>query len=251
MKTSILFIIILSVTLFSQPSINGILEKIENNQNMEKDITASIILTQKKINQGTQVFNMVYYRRDSDNSFLIYFIEPEVEKGNGYLRVDNNFWMYRKNTRTFQHINRDESIGGTEVSGEDFESRKLTKLYKAALDSNGNELITETVLGKIAVYKLEVVAKVNDVSHPKKIFWVRRDNFLPLKEQGFAGSGTLMITIYYLKYTSIDNHFVAVKQVYVDEFEKGNKSIVQLLDISNNKLDETIFTKAYLENISK
>ncbi len=43
---------------------------------------------------------------------LIVMSAPEAEKGNGYLRMGDNLWMYRRNTRTFQHINRDESIGG-------------------------------------------------------------------------------------------------------------------------------------------
>jgi hypothetical protein len=176
---------------------------------------------------------------------------PEAEKGNGYLRVGDNFWMYRKNTRTFQHVNRDESIGGSDASAEDFETRKLTELYKAAVDENGNEKISEETLGKIPVYKVELVAKVHDVSYPTKTYWVRQDTFLPLKEQGYAGSGTLMMTLYYLNYTKIEGSYVAVKQLYIDEFEKGNKTIVEISGISVEDVDDQIFTKAYLENLSK
>lgn len=251
MKTVIIFLSFLIFNIFSFPSIESILKQVDDNQRMEKDFNARIILTQKKVNQGIKLLKMTYYRRDSDFSFLITFTEPEIEKGNGYLRIGNNFWMYRKNTRTFQHINRAESIGGSLASGENFETQKLADLYKATLDSNGKELINETMLGKIPVYKLKILAKVNDVSYPKKTFWIRKDNFLPLKEQCYTGSGTLMITIYYLKYTQINKRFVVVKQLYVDEFEKGNKTIVQISGISTNKLDNTIFTKAYLENLSK
>lgn len=55
---------------------------------------------------------------------------PQSEKGNGYLRTGNNFWMYRQNTRTIQHINRDESINGTDTKAGDFERKKTTELYK-------------------------------------------------------------------------------------------------------------------------
>ncbi len=251
MKKTILFLMTMAAVASAFPSIEEVLKKVDHNQRMGKDVKARVVMTQKKLNQGTKVTDMMYYRRDSDNSFLITMTAPESEKGNGYLRVGENLWMYRKNTRTFQHVNRDESIGGSDASAEDFETRKLTELYKAALDEKGKEKIVEEKLGKIPVYKLEVVAKVHDVSYPRKIYWVRKDNFLPLKEQNFAGSGTLMLTGYYLNYTDIEDRYIPVKQLYIDEFDKGNKTIVEISGISLEDVDDQIFSKAYLENLSK
>ena len=94
------------------PSIDSILQKMQDNVNISTDARARVTLTQQKPSQGVKNFEMMYYRRDKDNAFLIVFSAPEAEKGNGYLRIGDNFWMYRRNTRTFQHINRDESIGG-------------------------------------------------------------------------------------------------------------------------------------------
>lgn len=251
MNKTFLYVALLTTATWALPSIEEVLEKVDLNQRMGTDIKARVVLTQKKVDQGTKVLDMTYYRRDNDNSFLITMTAPEAEKGNGYLRVGDNFWMYRKNTRTFQHVNRDESIGGSDASAEDFETRKLTELYKGAVDKNGKEKISEEMLGKIPVYKLEVVAKVHDVSYPKKIYWVRKDSFLPLKEQDFAGSGALMTTAYFLNYTEIEGRFIPVKQLYVDEFEKGNKTIVEISGISLEGVDDQVFTKAYLENLSK
>jgi outer membrane lipoprotein-sorting protein len=233
------------------PSIAAILQKMQDNVNISTDARAQVTLTQQKPNQGVKNFEMMYYRRDKDNAFLIVFSAPEAEKGNGYLRIGDNFWMYRRNTRTFQHINRDESIGGSDAHGEDFETRKLTELYQAAQDSTGKELLREEKLGAIPVYRLEVKGKVNDVSYPYRIFWVRTDNFLQLKDEAYSSSKTLMATSYYLKYTVVLGKYVPIKQLYVDEFEKGNKTIVEISGIITEKLDDAIFTKAYLENLSK
>ena len=228
-----------------------ILTAIDEIYKMKTDVKANVMLTQQKPDQGTKVIEMTYYRRDSDDSFLIVMAAPENEKGNGYLRVGDNFWMYRKNTRTFQHINRDESIGGSDASSDDFETRKLAELYGPALDASGKEVFSEEMLGQIPVYKFEVKAKVNDVDYPKKIYWTRRDNNLMLKEESYSLSNTLMQTAYYLKYTVIDGRYVAVKMMFLDEFEKGNKTVVDIANISTQKLDSKIFTKAYLENLSK
>lgn len=221
------------------------MKKIEQLQELTNDIRASVDLTQTKVGQGTKKINMIYYRRDSDDAFLIVMIAPEADKGNGYLRVGDNFWMYRRNTRTFQHINRDESIGGTDAKANDFEKRKLTELYSPV------GTLKEEKLGVIDVYKFEVKARVSDVDYPKKIYWVRKDNYLPLKEQAFSSSGTLMQSAYFLNYTIIDGRYVPVKQIFIDEFEKGNKTLVEISGISTQKLDNSIFTKAYLENLSK
>ena len=101
------------------------------------------------------------------------------------------------------------------------------------------------------VYKLVVKAKISDVDYPKKVYWVRKDNYLILKEESYSLSGTLMQTAYFLKYTIIDGRYVPVKHLYIDEFEKGNKTIVDISDLSTRALDDAIFTKAYLENLSK
>lgn len=251
MAKFMIILFLLSVALFAAPPVKDILLVMEANYKMTSDASAKVTITQQKAGQGVKNIEILWYRRDRDNAFLMVMLAPENEKGNGYLRMDDNFWMYRRNTRTFQHVNRDESIGGSDAHGEDFESRKLTELYGPALDSAGKEIMSEEKLGQIAVYKFEIKAKVNDVSYPKKIYWVRQDNKLLLKEASYSNSGTLMQTAYYMKYAEVDKKFVAVKQMFIDEFEKGNKSMVEIANISTKKLDDAMFTKAYLENLSK
>lgn len=233
------------------PSGTSILARIEANTRLATDVSARVSLVQQKSGQGVKTTDMLFYRRDKDNSFLIAITAPESDKGNGYLRTGDNFWMYRRNTRSFQHVNRDESIAGTDAQGDDFEDRKLTELYKPAADSAGREKVSEDTLGKVPVYRLEAVAKVYDVDYPRKTYWVRRDNGLVLKEQSFAQSGTLMQTAYFLKYLPLLGRYVPVEQMFLDEFEKGNRTRLAISDISTAPLSGEIFTKAYLENLAK
>src|SRR3989339_1560879 len=228
-----------------------ILKAIDANYKLKKDVRANVTLTQQRASQGTKIIDMSYFRRDSDDAFLIAMNAPENEKGNGYLRVGDNFWMYRKNTRTFQHINRDENIGGSDARSDDFETRKLSELYGPALGPDGKEIFSQEMLGQVPVNRFEVKALVNDVDYPKKIYWARRDNNLILKEESYSLSGTLMQTAYFLKYSIIDGRYLAVKHLYIDEFEKGNKTVVDISNVSTAKLENSIFTKAYLENLSK
>ncbi len=243
----------LSLSVFSLGwSITGseLLKKLDTLYEMRTDITARVNISQQK-GEAIQKLEAIYYRRDADDAFLIVMTAPEREKGNGYLKVGENFWMYKQNTRTFQHINRDESFAGTDARSGDLEKRKMSELYTVARDENNREKITEEKLGTIPVYRVELTARVNDVTYPKQILWIHKENFLVLKAQAFSLSGTLMQTIYYLKYTQIQGRYIPLQQIFVDEFDQGNKTILELSGISFDRIPPHIFTKAYLENLSK
>jgi hypothetical protein len=229
-----------------------LLQKIDDMEKLGADITAKVNITEQKPDEGVKLLESVYYRRDKDDAFLIVMTAPDNEKGNGYLRVGDNMWMYRRNTRTFQIMNRDQSIAGTDASAGDMENKKLTDLYAPVVDAQGKE-VTEETLGKaqIPVYRLEVKAKVKDVKYPKVIYWVRQDNFLTMKTESYSLSGTLMETGYFPKYTTVESKYIPLQMIFVDEFEKGNKTVIELSGISLAKIDNDIFTKAYLENLSK
>jgi hypothetical protein len=234
------------------PPIGELLAKIESLQRLTSDVQANIVLTKDNAGEGTAMTGATYYRRDADNAFLIVLTAPPSQNGNGYLRIADNFWMYRKNTRAFQHVSRNESIAGTDIRGGDFEHRNLTDLFAPDSDSAGREDIGAEMLGAaVPVYRFGVRAKVDDVSYPRKTYWIRQDNFLPLKEQSFTTGGKLMQTIYHLKYTRVGNRYFPVKEIAIDEFEKGNKTLVSVTDISTAALKDEVFTKMFLESLSK
>jgi outer membrane lipoprotein-sorting protein len=235
------------------PSIQQVIDFIDTNYQVRSDLTAQARITTKDPEQGTKVIESVLYRRDRDDAFLIVIAEPETDRGNGYLRVGDNMWMYRRSTRTFTHIGRDEKIGGSNTSAGDIETRKFKELYKPALDASGKELISEQTIGgaKIPVYRFEVTAKVNDVKYPRLVMWVTRDKFLELKREAYSLSGTLMETDLFTSYKEVDGRYVPLLQKYVDEVEKGRTSLLEITGISFEKVDDYKFDKAYLESLSK
>ncbi len=255
MKRIILLGVLISASLLvsgleAAPSVVDIINKMEYMQDQKGDVSAKIKITQQKSDQSQKIFESLFFRRDKDDTFLMISTAPDSEKGNGYLKVGENMWMYRQNTRTFQHINRDEKISGSDMKAGDIEKRKFSELYEPVKDANGKEIIAEEMLGKIPVYKFELKAKVNDVTYPKQIYWVRTDTYLPLKVQNFSLSGTLMQTSYYITWTQIEGKYIMLKGLFVDEFEKGNKTIFEMSGVSLKKIANSVFTKAYLESLS-
>jgi hypothetical protein len=246
-----LFSLFLAVKMWAVPTGAEILKKMDNFQDQRSDITCKADITQQRVGQGIKDLQWIFYRKDKTDSILIVETAPESEKGRGYLRVENNFFLYLPNTRTFQTVNRDESIGGSDARAGDFEKRKYSELYRVETNEKGKELIEEVKLGKVSAYMVTLVGIVNDVTYPKQVYWLDKDNFFQYKVESYSLSGTLMQTAYYPKWTQIDGKFLAVQMIFIDEFDKGNKSIVELSGISLAPLEDSIFTKAYLENLSK
>ncbi len=249
----LIFSFLFGSTLWALPAGSQILAAIDEQQEMSEDITAKVKITQQKPDQGVRILECVFYRRDRDDAFLIVMTAPDNEKGNGYLSDGDNMYMYRRNTRTFQHVGRNENIGGSDASMGDMEQRKYTELYRVAKDASGKEIIVEETLGsaKIPVYRVEVIAKVSDVKYPKMVIWLTRDKFLVLKTDSYSLSGTLMETAYFTQYTVIQGRYIPLWQKFIDRFEEGNMSVVELSGISLNRIDNYVFTKPYLENLSK
>jgi outer membrane lipoprotein-sorting protein len=246
-------LLVLGPALWALPTVQQVIEYIDTNYDVRSDVTAQAKITTRDPDQGTQIIQSVYYRRDTDDSFLIVMADPETERGNGYLRVGDNMWLYRRTTRTFTHIGRDEKIGGSNASAGDFETRKFKDLYKPALDSAGKEIISEQTIGgaKIPVYRVEVTAKVNDVKFPRLVMWVTRDKFLELKRESYAFSGTLMETDLFTNYKEIEGRYIPLLQKFTDEVEKGKTSLLEISGVSFAKVDDYKFDKSYLESLSK
>jgi outer membrane lipoprotein-sorting protein len=239
--------------LWALPTVQQAIDFIDTNYEVRSDMTAQARITTKDPEQGTKVIESVLYRRDRDDSFLIVIAEPETDRGNGYLRVGDNMWMYRRSTRTFTHIGRDEKIGGSNTSAGDIETRKFKELYQPALDASGREILSAETIGsaKIPVYRFEVTAKVNDVKYPRLVMWVTRDKYLELKREAYSLSGTLMETDLFTSYKEIDGRYVPLLQKYVDEVEKGRTSLLEITGISFEKVADYKFDKSYLESLSK
>ncbi len=243
----------LSPGLWALPTVQQVIDFIDTNYELRSDFTARARITTKDPEQGTKVIESVLYRRDHDDAFLIVIAEPETDRGNGYLRVGDNMWMYRRATRTFTHIGRDEKIGGSNTSAGDIETRKFKELYKPELDASGRELISEETIGnaKIPVYRFEVTAKVNDVKYPRLVMWVTRDKYLELKRESYSLSGTLMETDLFTSYKEVEGRYVPLLQKFVDEVEKGRTSLLEITGVSFEKVDDYKFDKSYLESLSK
>ena len=248
-----LLLALLAPGLWGLPSVQQVIDYLDANYQIRSDMTAQARITAKDPEQGTKIIESVLYRRDRDDAFLIVIASPETDRGNGYLRVGDNMWLYRRSTRTFTHIGRDEKIAGSNASAGDIETRKFRELYKPAQDASGKDILSEETIGgaKIPVYRLEVTAKVNDVKYPRLVMWVTRDKYLELKRESYSLSGTLLETDLFTNYKEVEGRYVPLLQKFTDEVEKGRNSLLEITGISFDQVPDYKFDKSYLESLSK
>lgn len=97
-------------------------------------------------------------------------------------------------------------------------------MYKAVTDASDNDKITETKLGQVPVYQFEITAKIDDVSYPKQVYYVQKNNLLPLKIQSYSLSGTLMQTAYFVKYTGFKGSICGPRESLWMNFKKAIKN---------------------------
>jgi outer membrane lipoprotein-sorting protein len=222
----------------------SILKRIDDMSNFKnQDFSSNATIVTDRPGKDREVVKVKFFRRDSDDKFLVVTIEPEVQKGEGILKFDDNVWFYDPNTRDFSHTSLKERFGGSGANNDDFSSRSLAEDYRL---SEGKE----DMLGKIPVYVLGLEARNNRVPYAFMRLSVTRDMSLILKQEEFSLSRKLMRTSLYTDYSKIGGRFIPLKQLFVDNITIGEKTQLSLSAVNLGAIPDEVFTKSYLEKVS-
>jgi hypothetical protein len=97
----------------SQKDASELVRVVDEKQRNSGDITALAFIKETEKDKEPRVFQSVYYRRDTDDKFMILITKPKEEAGKGYLKIDKNLWMYDPNTGKWERRTERERIAGT------------------------------------------------------------------------------------------------------------------------------------------
>jgi outer membrane lipoprotein-sorting protein len=184
------------------------------------------------------------FRRDRDEAFLMVIKEPTTRLGQGYLRVDDSLWFYDPESRAFSHTSMKERFSGSDARNSDFGASRYADDYVVTTISDGR-------LGRFDVYILDLTATHNEVTYPTQRVWVTRDLYLPLKVEDYSATGRLMRTTLIPNYARAGETYVASTLIITDELVAGKKTSITLASISVAPLPDSVFTKAYVERVSR
>jgi outer membrane lipoprotein-sorting protein len=229
----------------SNQAAEKILEELDDLGNFPgKDYSALFTIVSEKPGEKQSVSQVRVFRRDSRKQFTILVMLPEVNKGQGYLREDDNVWFYDPTSRKFSHSSIKENLQNSEAKNADFTASSLK-------DDYGIQSIAEGKLGQYPVWILELKAKNNEVPYELLKLHIRKDRTMLLKEEAFSVNGRLMRTNLYPKYVSLENKLLPSQILIVDEINKGEKSQISMTEQNVEKLPDKVFTKAFLEQVNR
>lgn len=228
-----------------------LLKLVDDRQKNNGDWRAAAYLEQKEKDKVDTVYETEYFRRSSDQKFMILFTKPKSSAGQGYLRIDKNLWFYDPSVGKWERRTERERIGGTNSRRSDFDESRLAEEYDPS--DEGDEK-----LGAYTTQKLLLKGKPGqDLAFPVIRIWIDKENKNVLKRQEYALSGRLLRTSYYPKYKKIyspskkGDVWYPEEIRFYDEVEKANQTLVLIKSVDPNPLPQNLFTKAWLESKSR
>lgn len=235
----------------SEPDLVEMLKVIDDRQQNSGDYTSLVYIEQKEQSKSDLVYQAMVYRRDLFDKLVILFLKPQTEAGKGYLRVDANLFMYDPAVGKWERRTERERIGGTGGNRADFDQSRLADEYTP-------KWLAEEKLGNYTVDHLELAAKQGvDVAYPVVHLWIDKATGNTLKRQDLALSGRLMRTTYYPEWKKMfsasknaDVYFPKEIRIF-DEVEKGTSTTIVMQEVNLDPVDDSIFTKAWLESKSR
>jgi outer membrane lipoprotein-sorting protein len=240
-KLLILFLSGFSMLNAQYPSGQEIMDRIDENMHSENRI-----ITSKMVIHGPRTSRTIESKSWSvgDTKAYTEYLSPPREQGTKMLKLEDALWIYSPSTdRTIQisgHMLR-QSVMGSDLSYEDMmDDTKMSEAYDAAV-------IGEETYQDRPCWVVELNAKTPDVSYQIRKTWVDRERYVPLKEELYAKSGTLLKRTELFDFKRIDNRWFPDRMVFKDMLKKGDGTefIIESIEFDTD-IPEYLFTKASL-----
>ncbi|MFO0746041.1 MAG: outer membrane lipoprotein-sorting protein [Myxococcota bacterium] len=235
----------------SQDEMVKILAEIDARQKATNDFKAHAFIDAQETGKEEIAYESVFYRRGGEKKFLILFVGPKAEAGKGYLRIDDNLWMYAPSTGKWERRTERDRIAGTDSRRSDFDESRLAEEYTPAFEGEGS------LGGKFKTWKIKLTAKPDkDVAWPVITLEVDQASGNVLKRMEYALSGKAMRRSLYPKWAKVKDPsgkevWYPEEMYFYDEVEKGNQTTIKIDAVDLSDLPANTFTKAWLESKSR
>jgi len=240
---TILLLICSLMTVSAQyPDGKQLLDRIDRNMSSENRIfTSSMIIYGRRT---THTVKMKTWTAGEKKSFTEYLF-PAREQGTKMLKLEDQLWIFSPSTdRIIQiagHMLR-QSVMGSDLSYEDLmEDNRLQGQYDAMVTG------TEVIDGN-QCWVVELKAVVPEIAYQGMKLWVDQEKNIPLREEMYAKSGTLLKRTELSDVQRIGNRWYPRKILFRDMLRDGKGTEFLIEDIEFNvPIPEYIFSKASLK----
>jgi outer membrane lipoprotein-sorting protein len=224
------------------PTADEILAQIDSNMNYDTR-TAQLQMTVTK-GKRIKVYEMKSHGRGADEA-AIEFLAPARDKGTKMLKKGDELWMYLPSIEQTQRISGHmlrQGMMGSDMSYEDIlESSALRNLYTATV--TGEETLLER-----PVYKLELIAKSNEIAYAKRISWIDSEYLVPVKEELYATSGMLVKEWTMTDVIDVEGRKFPTRIVVEDKLQANSKTEMRFVSVDFKvEVEDEVFSQRWLE----
>ncbi len=246
---SLLFFVLFSVFFLYGEDFQALLVQADNLVNYPaSDFSAEYTIVQDKPGQGRTVTVAAVFRRDRENTYVIVVKEPDINRGQGYLKQGDTLWFYDPESRRFNSTSSRNRFQNSNARNSDFTSSTLAEDY----DVMGGQ---EVQLGRYECWLLDLKANNDEVGYPQMKIWISKDG-LVRKTQDYSLSGQLMRTTAIPDYYKDGEHYIPKRILFIDALRgakvkgkfRNEKTQITIRKPSFSHLPDSVFSKAFLEN---
>lgn len=209
-------------------------------QDMGADEILKQVETMLTLNNSAIEFEMQVYRsnelrntyrinlkfRDWD-CLLAETLYPPRNKGEKSLHVDGDMWLYLPKVNKVMRVSESNSFSNSDFSNMDVLDPRLSKDYTPVLvgvePSEGGD-----------AYKLELTAQTEDVPYAKILYWIRKSDLYPLRQEFYTFSGNLLKQLVYQTKANVRNGLPDTF-IMTTVLEKDKYSVMRYLSVTTGQ----------------
>lgn len=242
----IFFLLLLALSLSAasgqKPDGKELLQRVDKNMSSETRVfTSKMIIHGQRSVRTIESKSWVAGESKSYSEYLF----PAREQGTKMLKLDDQLWIYSPSSDRIiliaGHMLR-QSVMGSDMSYEDImEDKKLIDHYNTEV--TGTERIKER-----QCWVVMLTAYDPSVAYQGRKLWVDTERYIPLKEELYAKSGTLLKRTELSDIENINGRWFPKRIVFKDMLKEGDGTefIIEAIEF-NVKIDDYVFSKANLK----
>lgn len=217
----------------------------------KNDFSAEYRIVQDVPGEGRSVTVAALFRRDREDIYTIVILEPEADRGQGYLKQGERLWAYDPESGRFNTTSSRERFQNTNARNSDFTQSTLARDYEILS-------VEQTTLGDEEAYLYELESDVEGVTYPYMKAWITDDGRI-LKTEDYSRSRQLLRVTAVPDYQRKGEKQIPEKIYFIDMLEGAEidgefvneRTIVTVNDASFEPVSNSVFSKNFLERMSR
>jgi outer membrane lipoprotein-sorting protein len=180
------------------------------------------------------------YAKDLDH-VLVQFRSPASEKGKSLLALAEDLWIYLPKVKKPVRIPLQQRLSG-EISNGDVIRLNFAHDYEATL-------IVEEKFKDQRTYVLDLKARSSKKTYNKIKYWVKKEDYMPMKAEYFTVSGKSLKTCFFKDQREAAGRIRPMRLVFRDSLNKNKKSILVFKSMTEKKFADKMFTKDHMKTL--